>query len=156
MIQNPPGTSGGVLLNAPAPKLDGGREHLARLVTTDGQAHYIAFVFNIEAEDGAVDLRAVETAKRQAREQGLANLVQSVTRAQMAPLAGAMGTKVNVSPVLEAEGGVLVVLTHVVSIEYLGRLKFRNPLRQVLVTELENGREGTYLYGDLQIPAAVD
>jgi hypothetical protein len=136
--------SGGVLLQAPPPKLDGGQEHILLLRTADGDEHYLAYNLNAPTKDGAADLGAVKAAN--AAHSGLQGIVQRIASAQVAAIAAALGQKSAASPVVEVEGDTIVVLAQVTSARYLGKLVRREPEQQAIVVEAPDGVKTRYRY----------
>jgi hypothetical protein len=124
------------ILQPQAPKLDDGREHIVQLTTTDGAKHYLAFNFNQPMQDGVPVVGAAVNFDPHLV--GLQNVVRLIVMGH----AALDGRAVKANPVVEVEGGALVVLTRVVSVDYLGRLtsRRRKPVTKGLALTIE--REG--------------
>ena len=140
--------SGGVLLQPPPAKINGGQQYAMRLRTDDGDEHILVYDLNVPVDEGGKpDLaRAAEISKNPAVE-GLRNIVQMAANAQMAALAAAVGRNVgNVSPVIQVEGGVMVFLAHITSAEHLGEVKGGDERTQSIVVKDVRGKLARYSY----------
>jgi len=121
------------LLNGGRPKAGGGQEYAAQLNTTDGAEYVLCATFDLPVRGGVADLGAA--AGFDPRKNLLTNIVQLITRDRLAAR-GHPGAQ-DASPVIEVEGGALVVLAHVAAVQYLGPVVGREGPR--LTVALDGG-----------------
>lgn len=118
---SPPSGGVPILGNGRKHHLDGGQEHAVELTTTDGGAHVATFMFQAPTTpDGTIDLGAAQAPDWERN--AITAVGQQVQMAQLQeiPTNALPGTRPPV--MIGVHGKRMVVLVHVTSFRYLGRV----------------------------------
>ena len=116
---------------------DGGQEYAAELTTTDGGTHLLTMNFSLPVSNGAVDLAAAGTFDGEAQVMTSVSQLMTAAQLRLAPEPGQMPPTLVPVP-----GKRMVVLAHVVSFRYLGKVVEKTPLR--IMVERPDG--GIYIH----------
>lgn len=135
------------ILGGTSHPLNDGADYAVKLVTPAGDFFFAARFNTPAGPGGAVDLAARRTFDPQAQLMGL--LKMSIAVAQRLPVqvpTKADGTPVELAgPFVECEGGAMVLLTHVVAVQYLGMVVDRDAT--ALHTAGPDGRPVPHYFG---------